>query len=115
MENSTATRRGRPRKNSPVNNATGEGESQIAIDAGVGEIGGGGYVIQAVYPAKNKGCSFAELVELVKQKNSHDHRISCVIHPDADGIIFTDNFGNIRTEKGDCGYQLNTGEIIKIF
>lgn len=115
MENSTATRRGRKRKNPPANNATGEGESQVAIDTGEREVGGTGYVVQAVSARKSEGCSFAELVEIVKQKNSHEYRISCVIHPDADGVIQTDNLGNIRTEKGECGYQLNTGEIIKLF
>ena len=115
MEELATKRRGRPRKDSPRDNITGEGESVIGIDAGKRETGGSGYVIQEVATRKSQGCTFAELVELVKQKNSHDHRISCVIHPDADGIISTDNLGNIRTEKGECGYVLNTGEFIKLF
>jgi hypothetical protein len=53
-------------------------------------------------------------VKLVLAKNSHDYRISCVIHPDADGVIETPNLGNIRTDKGIASYQLNTGEIILI-
>jgi hypothetical protein len=110
MENITNPRRGRPRKAAPVPNIIGEGEDAISIDSGNGEIGATGDRTQE----NASGTSWVQLVELVKSKNSHSHRISCVIHPEAEGFIQTDNFGNIRTEKGECGYQLNTGEIIKI-
>lgn len=52
------------------------------------------------------------MIKYVKDNNSADKRISLVIHPDADGLIITDNMGNIRTEKGLSAIQLNTGEII---
>lgn len=114
MEERTSARRGRPRKDSPTHNAVGEGESPSPIDIRERETSGNGHAVQAVNTGKSPGCSFAELVEIVRKKNSHDYRISCVIHPEADVVIQTDNLGNIRTEKGSCGYQLNTGEIVLI-
>jgi hypothetical protein len=110
MENVTNPRRGRPRKNTPVPNNASEGADASGIDSGNWETGATGNRTQA----NAKRATWLELVELVKVKNSHSHRISCVIHPDAEGLVITENLGNIRTEKGECGYQLNTGEIIKI-
>ena len=114
MEERTAKGRGRPRKNPPTHNAVGEGESPSPIDIRERETSGDGQPLPSVHDGKGEGCSFAELVEIVRRKNSHDYRISCVIHTEADGVIQTDNLGNIRTEKGLCGYQLNTGEIVLI-
>lgn len=54
------------------------------------------------------------MIQYVKDNNSADKRISLVIHPDADGLIITDNMGNIRTEKGQSAIQLNTGEIVRV-
>ena len=114
MEEVTTKRRGRPRKDSSRNNAVGEGENLPAIDIRDGETGGNGVHPSEVNGGKGQGISFSDLVNLVISKNSHEHRISCVIHPDAEGVIETPNMGNIRTDKGIASYQLNTGEIILI-
>ena len=114
MEDLAPKRRGRPRKDSSRNNAVGEGENLPANDIRDGETGGNGAYPQADNGGKGEGVSYADLVKLVLAKNSHDCRISCVIHPDAEGVIETPNLGNIRTDKGIASYQLNTGEIILI-
>lgn len=54
------------------------------------------------------------MIQWVKDNNSSDYRITKVIHPDANGLIITDNLGNIETEKGLSAIRLNTGEIIKM-
>lgn len=112
MEINTSARRGRKRKDSSTGETSGSSEAPSSNDIREREIGRDGQSIPSISDGESAGCSFAELVEIVRKKNSHDHRISCVIHPEADGVIQTDNLGNIRTEKGSIGYQLNTGEII---
>jgi len=48
-------------------------------------------------------------------KTSHEHRIACVIHPHAVGLVHTEQLGCIRTRRGERpGYVLNTGEIINL-
>ena len=46
--------------------------------------------------------------------NSWERRITCVVHPDAVGIVESPVFGGIRTEVGPAGYILSTGERIEI-
>lgn len=55
-----------------------------------------------------------ELIALVHSINSWERRISCVVHPEAVGVIESDKFGGIRTEVGSAGYVLSTGERIKL-
>lgn len=47
---------------------------------------------------------------LVHKANSWERRITCIVHPDAEGIVHSDKFGGIRTEVGPIGYVLSTGE-----
>lgn len=47
---------------------------------------------------------------IVHSLNSWERRISCVVHPDAVGIVESDKFGGIRTEQGEPGYVLQSGE-----
>lgn len=54
--------------------------------------------------------AYAELIALVHQLNSWDRRISCVVHPEAVGVVESERFGNIRTEVGPAGYVLQSGE-----
>lgn len=51
---------------------------------------------------------------MVHGLNSWERRISCVVHPEAVGIVESDKFGGIRTEVGPAGYVLSTGERIAI-
>ena len=51
---------------------------------------------------------------MVMAKTSHSHRIACVIHPQAVGLVDTPQLGSIRTRCGEPGYQLDTGEIINL-
>jgi hypothetical protein len=53
-------------------------------------------------------------VAIVHMRNSWERRISCVVHPQAVGIVVSDKFGGIRTEQGPAGYVLSTGERIEI-
>lgn len=54
------------------------------------------------------------LIAMVHALNSWDRRISCVVHPDAVGVVESAKFGNIRTEHGPAGYVLSTGEKINV-
>lgn len=114
METITRTRPGRPRKNPPVSVNVAEGEDASGIDNGNREVGTIGHSTQPVATGANKGLDWNGMIQYVKDNNSADKRISLVIHPDADGLIITDNMGNIRTEKGLSAIQLNTGEIIRM-
>jgi hypothetical protein len=51
---------------------------------------------------------------MVHSLNKWERRISCVVHPEAVGVIESDRFGGIRTEVGPAGYVLQSGERIKI-
>jgi len=57
---------------------------------------------------------FAMLTAHVKSINRHDRRVSLVTHPDAVGLILTEQWGNIRTEVGPAGYVLNTGDRVEM-
>lgn len=51
---------------------------------------------------------------MINRLNSWERRISCVVHPEASGVVESEKFGNIRTEVGPAGYILSTGERIKL-
>ena len=51
---------------------------------------------------------------MVKSRMAQGQQISCVIHPDAHGLVVTVREVFIRTRCGAPGYQLGTGEIIEI-
>lgn len=51
---------------------------------------------------------------IVHSMNSWDRRITCVVHPEAVGIIESDKFGGIRTEQGPAGYVLQSGEKVTL-
>jgi hypothetical protein len=53
-------------------------------------------------------------VARVHEINDWSRRITCVMHPDAEGIIESPQFGGIRTELGEPGYVLQTGEKVAI-
>lgn len=55
-----------------------------------------------------------ELVALIHKLNSWERRITCVIHPEAVGVIDSAMFGGIRTQQGPAGYELSTGERIAL-
>ena len=114
MEAITRTRPGRPRKNPPVSSHVAEGEDAACIDIRDGEISADGFESQPVANGSGKGLDWNGMIQWVKDNNSRDYRITKVIHPDANGLIITDNLGNIETEKGLSAIQLNTGEIIKM-
>lgn len=46
---------------------------------------------------------------MVHRLNSWERRISCVVHPEAVGIVECPKFGGIRTEVGPAGYVLQDG------
>jgi hypothetical protein len=48
-------------------------------------------------------------VAIVHMRNSWERRITCVVHPEAVGIVVSDKFGGIRTEPGEPGYVLQDG------
>lgn len=50
----------------------------------------------------------------VHSLNRWERRITCIVHPEAVGIVESDKFGGIRTEVGAPGYVLSTGERIAI-
>ena len=114
METVTPARRGRPRKAAPVPNNAGEGENAPHLDIRNGQAGETRSEAQAKPVRQGERVDFAGFVKFIKSINSHSYRVSCVYHPDGGEIIHTDNLGNIRSEKGELGYQLNTGEIIRI-
>lgn len=51
---------------------------------------------------------------MVHSLNSWERRITCVVHPEAVGIVESDKFGGIRTEAGPAGYVLSTGEKVAL-
>lgn len=112
MDEFTGKRRGRPRKVLDIPNAAAEGENAPCFDTGNGQAGEAGPTARAEPEGQGKGIGWLELVELVKAKTSHEHRIACVIHPEAVGLVETAHLGSIRTRCGEPGYQLNTGELI---
>jgi hypothetical protein len=46
---------------------------------------------------------------MVHRLNSWEQRISCVVHPEAAGVIESDKFGGIRTEQGAPAVVFQTG------
>lgn len=46
--------------------------------------------------------------------NSWERRITCVVHPEATGVVESERFGNLRTEQGPAGYVLQSGERIAV-
>jgi hypothetical protein len=51
---------------------------------------------------------------LVHRLNRWDRRIVAIVHPEAIGIINSDEFGGIRTEEGPAGYVLSDGQRITV-
>lgn len=114
MEAVTSKRRGRPRVNLPVSDDAAKDSNASPDNAGIGEACKSGFGTQTEPIAETEKLDWLGMIEYIKSINSHSHRVSLVIHPDANGLIITDNMGNIASEKGIHGYQLNTGEIIRI-
>lgn len=46
--------------------------------------------------------------------NSWERRVSCIVHPQAEGIVHSEKFGGIRTEVGPAGYVLQSGERVNL-
>lgn len=112
MDEQPSKRRGRPRKTVDIPDAVEEGEDATNVNTGDGQIGETGTPARTEPEGSRKAIGWLELVELVKDKTRHDYRISCVIHPDANGLVNTEHMGSIRTLIGEPGYQLDTGEIV---
>lgn len=55
-----------------------------------------------------------DLIALVHRLNSWERRITCVVHPEAGGVVETERFGNIRTEQGEPGYVLQDGTRVNV-
>lgn len=53
-------------------------------------------------------------MSIVHSLNSWERRITCVVHPQAVGVVESDKFGGIRTEQGEPGYVLSTGERVTL-
>ena len=51
---------------------------------------------------------------MVHRLNTWERRITCVVHPEAVGVVESERFGNIRTEQGPAGYVLSTGERVTL-
>lgn len=51
---------------------------------------------------------------MIHRLNSWERRISCVVHPEARGIIECEKFGGIRTQVGPAGYVLQSGEKVTL-
>jgi hypothetical protein len=51
---------------------------------------------------------------MVHGLNSWERRITCVVHPEAVGIVQSERFGGIRTECGPAGYVLQSGERVTL-
>lgn len=46
--------------------------------------------------------------------NDWERRITCIVHPEAVGIVECPKFGGIRTEQGPAGYVLQSGEKVTL-
>jgi hypothetical protein len=53
-------------------------------------------------------------VAIVHSLNRWERRITCVVHPEAVGVVESDKFGNLRTEVGPAGYVLSDGKRIAL-
>lgn len=51
-----------------------------------------------------------ELVAHVHAINRADRRVTCIVHPDASGIVECPKFGGIRTERGEAGYFVSVAK-----
>ena len=112
MDEQPRKRLGRPRKTLAVPNAAAEGEDAINVHFRDGQAGEAGTTARTITEGQGKSLGWLELVAIVKERTSHEYRIACVIHPEANGIVETEHLGAIRTLIGEPGYQLNTGEIV---
>ena len=106
--------RGRPRKDAPGRDDAGKGEIDAGADTGHGQIGDGGPGVRAKPVAEAPIIGYAQLEAYVLSRINHEHRASLVTHPDAKGLIQTQQWGNIRTEVGAPGYVLSTGERVDV-
>jgi hypothetical protein len=56
---------------------------------------------------------WSELVAIVHSINKPERRITCIVHPEATGIVDCPKFGGIRTERGPAGYMVSIAEKAK--
>src|SRR6188768_811904 len=115
MEDKSPKRRGRPRKAVPGVDDAGSNPASAEIVDGVGQAGDAG--VAAPEPddtEQGEGVSWHELVAIACSINKWDRRISCLVHPEAVGIVDCPGFGGIRTEVGSAGYVLSNSERIEL-
>lgn len=53
-------------------------------------------------------------MQMVVDRNSRDHQIASVSHPDAVGDVVETRLGNVRVVIGPVAYTLTTGEVIEL-
>lgn len=51
---------------------------------------------------------------MIHDLNTWERRITCVVHPEAVGVIESAKFGGIRTEVGSAGYVLQDGTRVSV-
>ena len=119
MEDITRKGRGRPRKAVAVPDAVAEGADASSLDTGDGQAGRVQPEARANDGREDQSgdsmlfISSEQLCDFVLSANSWNRRIIAVFHPEPHTDVFhTDKFGGIRIEKGEPGYQLQTGEIV---
>jgi hypothetical protein len=50
---------------------------------------------------------------MIRRINKPERRVTCIVHPDAAGIVECPKFGGIRTERGPAGYVVSIAEYPK--
>jgi hypothetical protein len=114
MEDKPTKRLGRPRKVVPGADHVGEGQGKPDHDDGDGQARADGVGAQEDASPESQGVSWPELVAIVHSLNRWERRITCVVHPEAVGVVESDKFGNLRTEVGPAGYVLSDGKRIAL-
>lgn len=59
--------------------------------------------------------SYDELVKIVQEfRGGKNNSVACAFHPQASGQFVEARKGWIRIYQGEAGYQLNSGEFVKV-
>lgn len=114
MAKITSTGRGRPRKVIPDDRANRQAEGDDANGTGDGRVGASGLATQEDTFRTGKRCSYAELVDLIRENNNKNTDLVIVRawHHDAKGLTIETNQTDVVIEKGEQSYQYTNGETI---
>ena len=114
MAKITSKGRGRPRKAIPDDRVNRQAEGDDANGIGDGRTSASGLTTQADVTGTSKRCTYAELVDFIKENNiiKTDLVIVRAWHPDAKGLTIETNQTDVVIAEGKQSYQYSNGKAV---